>query len=38
MSLGTINETKVVFPEKYQDLLVDVIGTPTFSMVRTFDF
>ncbi len=36
--LGTIRESKFTFPPKYNDLQIDMFGTPSFSMFRTLDF
>ena len=33
-----VRESKFVLPEKYQDLQVDIYGTPSLSMFRTFYF
>ena len=33
-----IRESKFSFDQKYHDLQIDLIGTPTFSMFRTFYF
>jgi hypothetical protein len=37
-SLNIIREAKFTFPPRRQDLLVDIYGTPSLSMFRTFDF
>lgn len=37
-TLNIIREARFTFPPRRQDLLVDIYGTPSLSMFRTFDF
>lgn len=38
LEMKIIRESKFTFPAKRQDLQVDIFGTPSLSMFRTFDF